>query len=75
VPGAATETFAWVGTTIVGGAAGGTALGGVLVHAGGYRAALALGLVTVGLACLLTLARRHTLMPGAPRAPVGRTGT
>jgi MFS family permease len=75
VPGAATETFAWVGTTIVGGAAAGTALGGLLVHAGGYRAALALGLVTVGLAFVLTLARRHTLMAGSVPAPARRTGT
>jgi MFS family permease len=75
VPGAATETFAWVGTTIVSGAAAGTALGGLLVHTGGYRAALVLGLVAVGLALLLTLGRRQTLMAPATPAPARPSGT
>jgi len=57
--GTATETFAWITTTIVAGSAGGTALGGWLIHAAGYRAALLLGLLTVVTAAVLTLARRE----------------
>lgn len=60
--GTATETFAWITTTIVAGSAGGTALGGWLIHTGGYRAALLLGLLTVVTAAVLTLARRETLV-------------
>lgn len=61
VRGTATETFAWVGTTVLGGAGAGTAIGGVLVRADGYRAALVLSLAGVAVAALLALARRDTL--------------
>ena len=61
VPGTVTETFAWFGTTIVAGAAAGTALGGVWIRAGGYRGALVLSLVAAGMAVAIALARRRTL--------------
>lgn len=42
VPGAITETFAWNTTAIYAGASLGTAVGGALIAAGGYRSALGL---------------------------------
>lgn len=72
VPGTATETFAWVGTTVLGGAAAGTAFGGVLVRASGYRASLGLAIAGTGLAAAVAFARRRSLaVPGSVAMPAG----
>lgn len=61
VAGAKTETFAWLNTSIVAGAAVGNALGGSLIGASGWRAALTMAVLAGLLAATVTLARRHTL--------------
>jgi predicted MFS family arabinose efflux permease len=61
VPGTITETFAWNTTAIFAGASVGTAAGGALIAAAGYRASIALS-VALGLAAVAVVAaggRRH----------------
>lgn len=55
------ETFAWFGTAVSTGIAGGTALGGVLVDEVGIRGALVLGVGGAAAASLVLLVRRATL--------------
>jgi MFS family permease len=59
--GAKTETFAWLNTSIVAGAAIGNALGGSLIGAFSWRAAFAMAVATGFLAALATLLRRRSL--------------
>ena len=56
--GTAAEAFAWIGTAVSTGIAGGTALGGLLVDAVSVRAAFALGLCGAALALILAAAGR-----------------
>jgi MFS family permease len=62
-PGTVTEAFAWNGSMIFGGAAAGTALGGVLVDAHGARAAFVAtavsGVLTIGSSLAGLRALRH----------------
>ena len=71
-PGATTEAFTWHRAATVGGIAGGSALGGVLIGvAGGVSAAFALGCTGAALAVVLAVLGRRSIEPslaGAPRA-------
>ncbi len=60
-PGQATETFAWSSTSIITGAALGTALGGLAVESVGYRCSIALAIVAGSVAALLVARRRREL--------------
>ncbi|MGZ6827126.1 MAG: MFS transporter, partial [Mycobacteriales bacterium] len=55
-PGTVTEAFAWNGSMIFGGAAAGTALGGLVVDAHGARAAFVVTAVAGALTLLSSLA-------------------
>jgi MFS family permease len=55
------ETFAWIGTAISVGLAGGTAAGGWLVDAHGVRASIGASVAAAVLAAALAAARRDTL--------------
>jgi len=62
LPAARTETFAWLNTAIVAGAALGNALGGTLIGAFSWRAALAMAVGAGVLAATVTALRRRTLL-------------
>lgn len=55
-----TEAFTWVSSALIGGLATGSALGGVLVSAGGVSAPFALGAAAMGLAALSAVRMRRT---------------
>ncbi|MGC2373145.1 MAG: MFS transporter [Solirubrobacteraceae bacterium] len=80
-PGATTEAFTWHRAATVGGIAGGSALGGVLIGvAGGVSAAFALGCTGAALAVVLAVLGRRSIDPslaGAPRvsAPMSLSRT
>jgi MFS family permease len=61
IPGAKTETFAWLNTGVVTGAALGNALGGSLVGAFSWRVAFAMAVGAGCLAAFVTLARYRSL--------------
>jgi MFS family permease len=56
-----TETFAWLNTAIVAGAALGNAAAGSLIGASGWRASLTMAVMAGVLAAAVTLVRRRTL--------------
>ncbi len=60
-PGAHAETFAWIGTAVMVGVAGGTAAGGWLVDAHGVRSAFAVGVGTIAVGAVATTLRRRSL--------------
>jgi MFS family permease len=60
-PGAHAEAFAWIGTAIMGGLAGGTAVGGWLVDAHGVRSAIAVGAATIAVGAVAVTLRRRSL--------------
>ena len=60
-PGAHAETFAWIGTAVMGGVAGGTAVGGWLVDAHGVRSAITFGVVTIVVGAVAVTLRRRSL--------------
>ena len=62
-PGMATEAYAWGPTALVAGFAGGSALGGSLVEAHDWRAAIVLAAGAALLSALVGVARRGTLRP------------
>lgn len=57
----ATEAFAWMSTSLVGGIAAGNAIGGALAQGGGTGGAFALGCLAQLVAALIALAGRHQL--------------
>jgi MFS family permease len=59
--GAHAETFAWIGTAVTCGLAGGTAAGGWLVDAHGVRSAIAAGVVTITAGAVAVTLRRRSL--------------
>jgi MFS family permease len=61
--GTTTEAFTWHRAATVGGIAGGSALGGVLVDAAGVSGSFALGCTGAGLACVLAALGRRRLEP------------
>ena len=60
-PGAKTETFAWLGTAVVAGAALGNGGGGLIVGSYGWRAALVLAVAATALSALVVTVRRGSL--------------
>ena len=66
--GTTTEAFAWLGTAVVAGVALGTSFGGFAVEQFGLPAALAFAAPCVGVAALLTFARRASLAIPDPLA-------
>jgi MFS family permease len=62
-PGAHAETFAWIGTAVVGGVAGGTATGGWMVDAHGVRSAIVVGVGTIAIGAVAVTLRRRSLNP------------
>jgi MFS family permease len=56
-----TETFAWLNTAIVAGAALGNAAAGSLIGASGWHASLTMAVMAGALAAAVTLVRRRTL--------------
>ena len=60
-PGTHAETFAWIGTAISSGIAGGTAVGGWLVDSQGVRTSIAVGVAAAAVGTLVVAARRGTL--------------
>ncbi len=60
-PGSHAETFAWIGTAIVTGIAGGTAVGGWMVDAHGVRSAIAVGAATIVAGAGLVTFRQRSL--------------
>ena len=60
-PGTHAETFAWIGTAISSGIAGGTAVGGWLVDSHGVRTSIAVGVAAAAVGALVVAARRGTL--------------
>ncbi len=60
-PGSVAEAFAWFGTAVSSGFAGGSVLGGWLVDREGWRASVLLGVCLAGAGALLAVARRSTL--------------
>jgi MFS family permease len=60
-PGTHAETFAWIGTAISSGIAGGTAVGGWLVDAHGVRTSIAVGVAAAAVGAIVVTARRQTL--------------
>jgi MFS family permease len=63
-PGTATEAFAWISTSVVGGVAAGTAFGGAVVERLGVAPALGLAAGAAAVAAVTTAARRPTLESG-----------
>jgi predicted MFS family arabinose efflux permease len=57
----ATEAFAWMSTSLVGGIAAGNAIGGTIAQSGGTAGAFALGCLAQLVAALIALAGRHQL--------------
>jgi len=64
-PGTATESFAWLSTSIVAGLALGNTLGGALVEGAGVRTAFGAAVALGTVAALAAWARRGTLVPRA----------
>jgi MFS family permease len=62
-PGMTTEAYAWGPTALVAGFAGGSALGGSLIEAHDWRAAVLLAAGAAALGALVGFARRSTLRP------------
>jgi len=60
-PGAVTEAYTWPITSLIAGFAAGAAVGGVLIEAVDWRAALLSAFVAASLGAALAYARRHTL--------------
>ena len=60
-PGTHAETFAWIGTAITSGIAGGTAVGGWIVDQHGVRLSIACGVAAACVGALLMAARRETI--------------
>ena len=60
-PGAHAEAFAWIGTAVVSGVAGGTAAGGWLVDAHGVRYAIVAGVATIAAGTVAVTLRRRSL--------------
>jgi len=60
-PGAITEAFTWVLMAAVLGVGAGTAVGGAIVDAADWRAAMAVGAATAAAGALLAFLRRRTL--------------
>jgi MFS family permease len=60
-PGAHAETFAWIGTAVMGGIAGGTAVGGWIVDAYGVRVAITTGIGTSTAGAVAATLRRRSL--------------
>jgi predicted MFS family arabinose efflux permease len=61
-----TERFAWSSTTVIGGSAPGTAIGGAAIQLTGYRASLALAVLFALLATLMGWAQRGELSSTRP---------
>jgi len=76
--GSTTEAFTWHRAATVGGIAGGSALGGALVDAGGAGGAFALACTVAALACVLAVLGRRRIEPLAlavdGRAPLAGAG-
>ena len=62
LPGAHAETFAWIGTAVVGGVAAGTAFGGWMVDAHGVRSAIVVAVGTIALGAVAVTLRRGSLI-------------
>ncbi|MEK6229477.1 MAG: MFS transporter [Actinomycetota bacterium] len=65
--GAATESFTWLLTALLAGAAAGSATGGALVDSDGWRAAILVGSAVAALGAGLAVALRRTLRPSFSR--------
>jgi MFS family permease len=65
-PGAMTEAYTWGITALVSGVAAGTAAGGVLVEAEGWRTAIVAGVAAAAVGGLLAFTRRASLQPSRP---------
>ena len=61
--GAATESFTWLLTALLGGAAAGSAVGGALVDSDGWQAAVLVGTGVAGVGAVIAVALRRTLRP------------
>jgi MFS family permease len=61
--GTETEAFTWPLTALVAGVAGGAAVAGVIVEAGGWRGAVVASLAASTVGAVLALTRRQTLGP------------
>jgi MFS family permease len=61
--GSVAEAFSWFGTSVSVGIAGGSVAGGWLIDSHGWRAAVLVGIVCLGIGSLLTALRRGTLAP------------
>jgi MFS family permease len=61
--GSVAEAFAWFGTSVSIGIAGGTVGGGWLIDASGWRPAVVLGIGCLGVGAVVTALRRGTLAP------------
>jgi hypothetical protein len=66
--GTETEAFTWPLTALVAGVAGGAALAGAIVEAGGWRGAVVAALIASTLGAALALTRRQTLQPAEAAA-------
>ena len=60
-PGSHAETFAWIGTAVMCGVAGGTAVGGWMVDAHGVRSAILVGVGTIAVGAVVVTLRRRSL--------------
>ncbi len=67
-PGSATETFTWMITSIVSGAAGGQAIGGLLVNGGHPHRGFAAAVVAAGIGAAIAFAARPSFRPAASTA-------
>jgi MFS family permease len=61
LPGAEAETFAWLTTSIIAGAAAGSAVGGAAIGGIGYRASVGLAVALAAFAAFVAFARRASL--------------
>lgn len=67
-PGAATESFTWVLTSLIAGLSSGAAIGGAVIEARGWQEAVLLGVLAAALGATLAIVRRGRLSAGAPLA-------
>lgn len=68
------EAFAWIGTSISAGLAGGTAIGGWLVDAHGVRSAIVCGVVAAVAGAAVVAARQGTLLSVGRARPAADAG-
>jgi predicted MFS family arabinose efflux permease len=66
MPGTSTEAFSWLSTAIVAGISLGTAIAGLMIEHLGPIEALALAGPCAGVAALVVVLRRPTLIPESP---------